>query len=127
MKGLRPDEVLERVPEKMLRSRGVIPKDLALFQDHFPKFPVLPGVLSLEILKCSIENCLEISKNRTNRLKLIRVDNVRFQQFLRPGETWECQVTRISLPGESPSTWTGTLRVQARRAMTARLVVDQAL
>ena len=122
MKELDYDVVLECVPEMMFRSQGVILPSLPVFKDHFPEFPVVPGVLALEILKRGIENCLGI---RRNRLRLIRADHVRFQHFLRPGETWECQVTRMTPPSEGRSTWSGTLKVQTRRAVSAQLLVDQ--
>lgn len=65
---------------------GKIPEDLELFKDHFPEFPVLPGVLSLEIMKES----LEINrKQESSRLQAI--ERVKFSSFLKPGDFWRSE------------------------------------
>lgn len=122
MSGLRPEIVLECVPQSLLRARGTIPRDLPLFQDHFPEFPVLPGVLSLEILKRSIEACLKAGQHPDKPVQLVRTENVRFQHFLRPGETWECRVERISPDDKAPGSWKGRLTVQERGAVSAQFI-----
>ena len=51
MEALAVDEILEHEPGKRIRARGRIAEDAAFFQDHFPDFPILPGVLALEIFR----------------------------------------------------------------------------
>lgn len=122
MKELDPEEVLERVAGQKMKARGKVPADLALFQDHFPGFPVLPGVLALEILKRSIEMCLGL-KSSGNRVQLAGVENVRFQYFLRPGEAWESDVLRLTPEGQRPVRWKGRLTVQGKSAVNAQLTL----
>ncbi len=70
-------------------ARGRIPEDLELFLDHFPDFPVLPGVLTLEILKRTI-----VPPPRGVRVAGLKA--VRFQSFLKPGDEWHSQSERVS-------------------------------
>ena len=54
---------------------GRIPKESEFFKDHFPGFPVLPGVLALEMLKQTAERYLESLKDSLGQhyfLKQIR-------------------------------------------------------
>ena len=63
-------------------SEGVIPENLDLFKDHFPEFPVVPGVLLLEIMRESVERY----KHAPVRIK--RISSLRFSHFLKPGVPW---------------------------------------
>ena len=42
-----------------IAAQGTVPQSAEFFQDHFPDFPVLPGVLMLEILKQTAETYLQ--------------------------------------------------------------------
>lgn len=101
-------------------SNGTIPADLALFQDHFPGFPVLPGVLALELLRGCAESILQ--KSDFLKAKQLRgVEGVKFQQMLRPGDAWESRITLLS---ETPQTVSVDARLLAggKTAVSATLI-----
>jgi 3-hydroxyacyl-[acyl-carrier-protein] dehydratase len=102
---------------------GRIPEDSAFFQDHFPGFPVLPGVLALEMLKQTAERYLEAlpgSEGQHYFLKQIRA--TRFSKYLRPGDEWESRLTLTQTAGEETS-WDAKLFHLGEVAVSAKLVL----
>ncbi len=102
---------------------GRIPEDSEFFKDHFPDFPVLPGVLALEMLKQTAERYLESVKNNTGShyfLKQIRA--TRFTKYLRPGDEWESRLTLLGT-GEDETTWDAKLYYHGEVAVSAKLTV----
>lgn len=112
---LREDQVFRSEEGNIARASGWVPKDLPLFRDHFPDFPVLPGVLTIEILKRVAEYC-RFPQGGESRLAEIHA--VKFSQFLKPGDRWECEVELLEeLPAMTQ--WKGSLSSGGRRAATA--------
>jgi len=75
--------------------------------DHFPAFPVLPGVLLLEGLIESASWLVRASENFTHSMVLLeQARNVKYNSFLSPGGQIEytVQVKRLE---ESVSSFTG--------------------
>ena len=60
-------------------------------QDHFPGFPVLPGVFMVEALTQAARAVLE--KRGMPRMVLGEVKALRYGNFVRPGETLRVEVT----------------------------------
>jgi len=113
-------EVIEMTPGQSIRCVGVIAEDLEVFKDHFPDFPVLPGVLALDILRECVSLCESADRGDSkNLLPLSLLEAVKFQHFLRPGERWEGRADKVS-PG-SKSFWKVQLSVQDRIAVSARM------
>ena len=69
------DRVLEIDPEKQARAIRNVPNTLAIFDSHFPRFPVLPGVLMLGSLAELSARLLE--KKAGGRWRLAGADQVR--------------------------------------------------
>ena len=102
---------------------GRIPEDSEFFKDHFPGFPVLPGVLALEMLKQTAERYLESvpgSEGRHYFLKQIRA--TRFTKYLRPGDEWESRLTLTQTVGEE-TTWDAKLFFKGEVAVSAKLTL----
>ncbi|MSR42252.1 MAG: beta-hydroxyacyl-ACP dehydratase [Phycisphaerales bacterium] len=59
--------------------------------DHFPGFPVLPGVFMVEALTQAARAVLE--KRGMHRMVLGEVKALRYGSFVRPGETLRVEVT----------------------------------
>ena len=73
---------------------GRIPEDSEFFKDHFPGFPVLPGVLALEMFKQTAERYLEsLAGNVEQHYFLKQIRATRFSKYLRPGDEWESRLT----------------------------------
>jgi 3-hydroxyacyl-[acyl-carrier-protein] dehydratase len=60
-------------------------------QDHFPGFPVLPGVFMIEALTQAARAVLE--KRGMPRMVLGEVKALRYGSFVRPGEALKVEVT----------------------------------
>ena len=102
-----------------LTARGTVSAEEALFQDHFPGFPVLPGVLMIEILRQSAARHFPGAG-----LRLAEIRDVRFAHFLRPGEAWESRVDWVS-GDESLSEWKGQLFSSGKPVCSARFKLQQ--
>jgi 3-hydroxyacyl-[acyl-carrier-protein] dehydratase len=102
---------------------GRIPEDSEFFQDHFPGFPVLPGVLALEMLKQTAERYLDSLQSGTGQhyfLKQIRA--TRFTKYLRPGDEWESRLTLMQGTDEE-TTWDAKLYYHGEVAVSAKLTL----
>jgi len=89
MKFLLIDQVLERTPTSITAIKNVTAAEEYL-GDHFPGFPVLPGVFMLEALT---QAARELLKDRGQRLVLGQVRALRYGSFVRPGEALKVEVT----------------------------------
>src|SRR6266851_5888272 len=92
------DRILEIEPNK----RIVGEKDVSLEHDsflagHFPTYPVMPGVLIVEALAQT--GAVLVMHDPVNQGKLpffARIDNCRFRQQVRPGDTLRLEVAVTS-------------------------------
>ena len=114
---VEPFEVGEGVTAK-----GKIPKDAEFFQDHFPKFPVLPGVLAIEILKRAAEAFLD-SKKPNQSWALKEIKDVKFSAYLKPGDTWEARVELLE-EGDHQVRLRGKLFHESRTAATVQMILE---
>jgi 3-hydroxyacyl-[acyl-carrier-protein] dehydratase len=88
------DRVLEVEPGK--RIVGVKDVDLErdwFLQGHFPDYPVMPGVLIVEALaQAGAVLVMQDSENRGRTPLFARIDNCRFRQQVRPGDSLRLEV-----------------------------------
>jgi 3-hydroxyacyl-[acyl-carrier-protein] dehydratase len=88
MKFLLIDQVLDRTPTSIVAIKNVTAAEEYL-GDHFPGFPVLPGVFMLEALTQAARELLKPH----GRLVLGQVKALRYGSFVRPGEALKVEVT----------------------------------
>jgi 3-hydroxyacyl-[acyl-carrier-protein] dehydratase len=100
------DQVLERHPTRLVAVKNVTAAEEYL-GDHFPGFPVLPGVFMLEALT---QAARELLKDR-GRLVLGQVKAVRYGSFVRPGEALKVDVTMEKDHGDGTFGMKGTASV----------------
>lgn len=81
------DEILEMTPGKEVRARKYIAPDEDYFRDHFPGFPVVPGVLLTEMMAQAAGKCLDAEDPVRGRSMLGRINSAKFLDWVRPGET----------------------------------------
>jgi 3-hydroxyacyl-[acyl-carrier-protein] dehydratase len=66
------------------------------FDDHFPRHPVMPGVLILEGLAqlagLLVEACLEARTGRRSKAVLTILERTKFRRMVRPGDTLAYEV-----------------------------------
>lgn len=85
------DRVLERGPDRLVAVKNVSSAEEYL-GDHFPGFPVLPGVMMLEAL-VQAGRLLVAASPESMPLILAEVRNVRYGNMVRPGQTLTVEVT----------------------------------
>jgi len=115
MRYLLVDRILEWEPGR--RIRGV--KNIAMSEDfleyHFPKNPVMPGVLLLEA-QAQLAGWLEAASSVFRSWCLIqRVQQCHFYGFAYPGDRVEIEVQWKTNPAEGEKTFAGTCTVDGQR------------
>ncbi|MBK8913717.1 MAG: beta-hydroxyacyl-ACP dehydratase [Phycisphaerales bacterium] len=92
-------------------------------QDHFPRFPVLPGVLMLEALTQAAAWLVRASLDFGPSVVLLReARNVTYKSFVQPGRTLDVEVSCRQLDaGESVFQASGT--VDGRPTLKGQLVL----
>ena len=118
------DRILELEPPK--RIVGV--KNLSLAEeylaDHFPGYPVLPGVLMIEALVQTAAWLVRVSTDFQKSLILLReARNVRYGSFVRPGERLEMDVSALEI-AETASRFKAVGRCEGQVAVQARLTLE---
>ncbi len=84
------DRVLEQTPERIVTIKQVSAAEEYL-GDHFPGFPVLPGVMMLEAMVQAARR-LGIGRGLDPRLVLGQVRALKYGRFVRPGEVLRVEV-----------------------------------
>ncbi|MFJ9583193.1 3-hydroxyacyl-ACP dehydratase FabZ family protein [Streptomyces acidicola] len=111
------DRVVRLRPgEEATAVRG-IPNTLAVFATHFPRKPILPGVLLLESMGALAAAVCEASSSPSWRLSGVR--GVRFRHFVGPGDQVEIHV-RVTGHRERSVDFSASARVGDRTVATAR-------
>ncbi len=81
------DRVIEVSPTRIVTLKQVSLAEEYL-QDHFPTFPVLPGVMMLEcMVQASRRLLVEAKGERASRHVLGRVRALKYGRFVKPGAT----------------------------------------
>lgn len=84
------DRVVEQTDSRIVTLKAVSNAEEYL-QDHFPGFPVLPGVFMIEAMVQAARRLVEttpaLSAHAAPRLVLGGVRAVKYGRFVRPGET----------------------------------------
>jgi 3-hydroxyacyl-[acyl-carrier-protein] dehydratase len=111
------DRVTSIEPGKSASGLRNVPNTLSILDSHFPRFPVLPGVL---ILGSLAELAAILLKEQTGRSwRLSGAEQVRYRRFVQPGDQMELTVELKDLSGDA-ATFTGTVRVDGKVKTTAR-------
>src|SRR3954466_5628176 len=82
------DQIVEVQPGKSLRAVKNLPLGEEYLADHFPSFPVMPGVLMLQTLVEAGAWLLRITEDfRFSVIVLREARNVKYGTFMEPGKT----------------------------------------
>ena len=123
---LHPEKILWIRRGEGAAASGRVPENAPYFQDHFPRFPVLPGVLALEILKRIAEDYLIRKEGRQGaRWKIAQYSGVRFSAYLRPGDEWEAKLEPSGTEG-ARMRWKGNLSSRGKLAAQAAFILEPA-
>lgn len=81
------DQITEVQPGKLLRAAKNLTLGEEYLADHFPTFPVMPGVLMLQTLVEAGAWLLRISEDFRHSLIVLReAKNVKYGTFMEPGK-----------------------------------------
>lgn len=120
--------LIDRILELRAGEEITACKALALsedyLKDHFPLFPVMPGVLMLEAMHQASEWLVRVTDDFQHSMVVLReVRNIRYADFVTPGQLLVVQATIQKRDGNK--TW---LRAQGtvddRVAVGARLILE---
>ncbi|MEV0432883.1 hypothetical protein [Nocardia sp. NPDC050413] len=94
--GLRLDRVVELRPGAGASALANVPNTLPVFDTHFQRFPVLPGVLMLH----GMANLADVLLARDGgRWRLTGARRVQFRHYVRPGDQLHVAVEVRQLDG----------------------------
>ncbi len=86
------DKVLESSPQKTVTLKHVSNAEEYL-QDHFPTFPVLPGVMMLECMVQAARHHLEVHEAATDKPWVLgRVRALKYGKFVKPGSSLKIEI-----------------------------------
>jgi 3-hydroxyacyl-[acyl-carrier-protein] dehydratase len=105
-------------------KRGIglrnVPGTLEVFDSHFPRFPVLPGVLVLgSLVELARRVC--VASDPDGHWKLLRAGRVQYRHFVRPGDQLELTVElRQDATAGGVAVFSGEVRVDGALVTRAR-------
>jgi 3-hydroxyacyl-[acyl-carrier-protein] dehydratase len=112
---------LDRVVSIEAGSRATalrnVPNTLGIFDSHFPRFPVLPGVLILGSLGALAAELL--GSESGGRWQLAGAERVGFRHFVQPGDQMELTVT-LKQSSDAEALLAGEVSVDGRVVTRAR-------
>lgn len=78
-----------------------VPLDLVYFGGHFAKFPLVPGVIELQWI-CDLAERFD-----WGRRSIVRIENLKYQQFMRPDDTVSAELKYDETKGKLTFKLTG--------------------
>ncbi|SRR5712691_1439792 len=120
------DRIVSLEPGTRASAIRNVPNTLGIFDSHFPRFPVVPGVLILGSLGALAARLLEEETGR--RWRLAGGGQIGFRHFVQPGDQMEIAV-ELKERSDSEALLSGEVRVEGKlvtRARQLRLVPTEA-
>lgn len=86
MRFLLVNRIIALEPGVSIEAEMSLPASEELFLDHFPGFPVVPGVLLTEMMAQAAGKCLNARRLPRGYAMLGEVRNAKFRSWVRPDE-----------------------------------------
>jgi len=96
MRFLLVDRILSLVPGERIEAERTVPQEEDYFQDHFPGFPVVPGVLLTESMGQAAAKCLDAQALSRGKAMLARILSASFRHWVRPGDVLRLRATIVA-------------------------------
>jgi len=115
------DRVVELEPCVRITAIKTLTMTEEYLADHFPHFPVMPGVLMLEALTQAGAWLVRVSEDFAHSIVVLKqVNNVKYAQFVEPGQT-------LSVTAEILKFDEGEVKLKAYGTVGGRIIVSARL
>ncbi len=102
MKFCLVDKIISLQPGKRIVTVKAVTLAEEYLADHFPVFPVLPGVLMLEALTQAAAWLVRVEQDFAKSIiVLTKAQNVKYAHFVAPGNTLRCEVDMTAIDADS--------------------------
>ena len=119
------DRVISIEPGQQITAVKTVSLSEEYLQDHFPRFPVLPGVLMLEAMTQAAAWMIRIGEDCAHSMVVLRVaKNVKYGDFVEPGNMLTIQAQVID-QNETTTKVKASGMIDNRTSLTARLVLER--
>jgi 3-hydroxyacyl-[acyl-carrier-protein] dehydratase len=121
MKFILVDRIIVLEPPKRIVATKSVSLAEEYLADHFPTFPVLPGVLMLEAMVQSAAWLVRVSQDFSqSMIVLAEAKNISYKSFVSPGRTLEVTAEAVEI-GEKSSEFKAFGRCDNQEIVKARL------
>lgn len=117
--------LIDKVHDINAPQRIVAVKNVSLAEeylaDHFPTFPVLPGVMMLEALTQAAAWLLHVGSGFSKSMAVLKeARNLRYGNFVAPGNTLKLEV-ELHKQTDTGATFKATGLIEGSQALTGRI------
>ena len=115
------DRIVELEPCVRITAVKTLTMTEEYLADHFPHFPVMPGVLMLEALTQAGAWLVRVSEDFAHSIVVLKqANNVKYAQFVEPGQT-------LSVTAEMLKFDDGEVKLKAYGTVSGRIIVTARL
>ena len=121
MKFILLDRVTRLEPGRSIEAVKALSLAEEYLGDHFPEFPVLPGVMMIEALVQTAAMLVRVTNNFDKSMVVLEeARNVKYKSFVKPGHVLQMSLEAKSITAES-SSFIGEAHVEGQPMVEARL------
>jgi 3-hydroxyacyl-[acyl-carrier-protein] dehydratase len=115
------DRIVELEPCVRITAVKTLTMTEEYLADHFPHFPVMPGVLMLEALTQAGAWLVRVSEDFAHSIVVLKqANNVKYAQFVEPGQT-------LSVTAEILKFDDGEVKMKAYGTVSGRIILSARL
>ncbi|MFO0789621.1 MAG: beta-hydroxyacyl-ACP dehydratase [Pirellulales bacterium] len=119
------DKIRSFTPDVELSATKCVTMTEEYMADHFPEFPVLPGVFMLEAATQAGAWLLRLSENFAHSvISLKEAKNVKYADFVAPGQALEVTVSMVK-KDDRLATLKVEGQIEGRQTLSGRIVLQR--
>ncbi len=125
MQYLLIDRITDLQPGKCLTAVKAVSLTEDYLQDHFPKFPVMPGVMMLEAMYQASAWLVRVTDDFAHSMVVLsEANNVKYASFVAPGQLLTVKVELLKDDGKTTKLKTQG-EVDGQVVVSARLTLER--